>query len=63
MLLYLVETLNRLRRDDLSFFQEAYIWAFKKEGEVSNDVVQYRLHAIIPKYVQKYLQHIKESTT
>lgn len=59
MLLYLKEMIRRSGGDDLQFFQSAYIFVFDKFYECVSDVVQYRLHGIVPKYVQTYLEHIK----
>jgi hypothetical protein len=63
MLLYLVETLNRLRTDEQTFFRMAHVWCFGTDPDVSNDVAQYKLHGIVPKYVQRYLTHVKEETS
>ena len=63
MLLYLVATMVRLKVDEQTFFRIAHVWAFGTDPDVSTDVAQFKLHAIVPPYVRKYLHHIRESTT
>lgn len=63
MLLYLVETMNRLKVDEQTFFRMAHVWSFGTDPSVQDDVAQWKLHGIVPRYVQKYLQYIKESTS
>lgn len=60
MLLALVEVINRKKTDEQTFFRSAYMWAFCKDCDVSNDVAQYKLHAIIPPYVKRYLAHLQQ---
>lgn len=61
--LYLVNAMNRLNVDELTFFRMAHIYSFGTDPDLSTDVAQYKLHGIIPLYVGKYLQHIKEEST
>lgn len=63
MLLYLVDTMKRLDLDEQSFFRLAHIWAFGKDVSVADDVAQFRLHSVIPKYVQRYLHYVQGETT
>lgn len=63
MLLYLVNTLERLRTDDVTFFRIAHVWCFGTDPDLSVDVIAYRQAHIVPKYVQRYLDHIKEQAT
>ena len=57
-LLLLKHALLQTKKSELEFFQEAFLWKFKKIYNCVNDVVQFRLHAIIPRYVAEYLDHI-----
>lgn len=59
MLLYLRHCINQAKADEQSFFRSAYMWRFGKDADVSNDVCQYKLHAIVPKYVEEYVIHIQ----
>lgn len=57
MELLLKEAITRSGRTELEFFQSAYLWRFQKIATCVDDVCQYRLHAVIPKYIQEYLKH------
>lgn len=59
MYLYLREKIHSLGDDEQTFFRTAYMWRFGKDADVSSDVAQYRLHAVIPKYVEAYVQHLQ----
>lgn len=63
MLLYLIATCERLRVDDSTFFRLAHVWGFGTDPDLTGDVQLFRERGFIPYYVQKYLQHIKESTS
>jgi len=52
--------MNKARTDEQSFFRSAYIWRFGKDTDVSNDVCQYKLHAIVPRYVEEYVANIQQ---
>jgi hypothetical protein len=56
----LIERLNELRAEDHLFFRIAHFWRFGTTPDLSNDVAQYRLHGIIPKYVMAYLDHLSQ---
>lgn len=58
MELLLAEAVKRSGRSELEFFQEAYLWRFKKIGNCVSDVCQYRLHAVVPSYMKEYLDHV-----
>ena len=45
------------KRTELEFFQTAYLWRFKKVGNCVNDVCQWRLNAVIPKYINEFIDH------
>jgi len=63
MILYLVNTLKRLNMNEVTFFRLAHIWAFSgRDPQIHDDVAQFKLHGIIPKYVQRYLHHIQGET-
>lgn len=59
MLLYLANKIHELGGDIQRFFRTAYMWRFGKDYDCVNDVCQYKLHAIVPKYVQEYIKHIQ----
>jgi len=60
MMLYLVETMKRLRLDNHTFFRLAHIWAFRgRDPQIHDDVAQFELHGVVPKYVQRYLHEIQ----
>lgn len=60
MHLYLAETMRSLGKDEQTFFRAAYMWRFGKDYDCVNDVCQYRLHALIPKYVVEYVDNIQK---
>lgn len=59
MYLYLKETIKNLGDDEQRFFRCAYMWRFGKDYDCVTDVCQFRLHAIIPKYVEEYVRHLQ----
>lgn len=61
MMLYLVYTIDKLRTDNLTFFRMAHFRMFGTDPDLSNDVAQFVMHGIIPKYVQAYLRILQES--
>jgi hypothetical protein len=63
MLLYLKEAIKRCGNDDLQFFQTSYTWMFDRVFECTTDVLQYRLHGVVPKYVQEYVKHLQQQPT
>jgi hypothetical protein len=62
MMLYLVATMNRLNVDTHTFFRMAHVWAFQKDPQIHDDVAQYQLHGVVPKYVVSYLKYIQGET-
>jgi hypothetical protein len=60
MILYLVETMRRLNVDTHTFFRMAHIRMFGTDPDLSNDVCQFHLHALVPKYVQAYLKLLQQ---
>lgn len=59
MLLALKEMIRRHGNDELQFFQEAYFYKFQKHADMWNSVAQYRLHGVIPKFVEEYVKHLE----
>jgi hypothetical protein len=55
------QKLDELRVDIYTFFRMAHIYCFGTDPDISTEVAQYTMHAIIPKYVQTYLNHIGEA--
>ena len=65
MIRYNEELLRAMRKADCdaqTFFRIAHIHQFGSDAVVTTDLEQFKLHAIVPPYVCKYLQHIKETT-
>lgn len=60
MYLYLKEKIRQANDSELLFFQTAYYWRFQKHYDCVNDSIQFRLHAIIPKYVEEYVIHLQK---
>jgi hypothetical protein len=60
MLLYLKHAISLSGNDEHSFFRSAYYWRFKKILYTDSDALQYRLHAVVPKYVEEYVIHLQE---
>lgn len=61
MLLYLRNKLDELRIDDIRFFRVAHQWCFNRDVACWNEVSQYRLHGILPKYVVRYLKELQKN--
>ena len=51
--------LEELKVDELTFFRIAHVWAFGTDPDLHNEVAQYKLNAIIPKYVERYVQSLQ----
>lgn len=47
--------MDETKTDEQTFFRLAHIYCFGTDPDLSNDVAQYRMHAIIPRYVVRYL--------
>ena len=61
MFLYLANKIHELGDDPQRFFRAAYMFKFGKDYDCVTDVVQYKLHAIVPHYVEDYVRHIQSS--
>lgn len=59
MLLYLKHAIQQSGNDEHSFFRSAYYWKFQKVLTSDTDALQYRLHAVMPKYVEEYVVHLQ----
>lgn len=60
MLLFLKHLISQSGNDEYAFFRAAYYWKFNKVCNSDTDVVQYRLHAIVPNYVREYVENIQK---
>jgi len=60
MLLYLKNAIYRSGNTSFDFFRTAYLWKYGKVSNSDTDVVQYTLHAIIPRYVRDYINFLQE---
>lgn len=45
------------RKTEEEFFRMCHLWRFGKDQMCNDDVAQYKLHGVIPKYVQAWLAH------
>ena len=54
--------LDELRTDVHTFFRLAHIYRFGTDPDLSNEVAQYQLHAVIPRYVEAYLDTLWRKT-
>ena len=61
MLLYFRNKLDELRIDDIRFFRIAHQWCFNRDVAYLNEVSEYRLHSILPKYVIRYIKHLQKT--
>lgn len=59
MLLYLKQKLNELNVEDVTFFRIAHIYQFGTNPDQWDSIAQFRLHGIIPRYVQNYLKMLQ----
>lgn len=50
--------MSETKSDEQTFFRMAHIFLFGTDPDLSNDVAQYKLHAIIPVYVIRYLEQL-----
>lgn len=62
MLLYLQHLINESHSDCHTFFRAAYYWRFNKMLYTDTDSQEFRLHSVIPKYVEEYVKHIQEKS-
>lgn len=60
MLLYLAHKIHECG-DIQQFFRSAYMFKFGKDHDCTNDIVQYKLHAIIPPYISDFVAHIQKN--
>lgn len=56
MHLFLVNKMNELNVDELTFFRIAHVYLFATDPDMSNLVAQYKLHGIIPAHVVSYIK-------
>lgn len=48
--------------DEETFFRTAHFYVLGCDADVTNAVAQFKLHAIVPDYVQTYAQEVWETT-
>lgn len=58
MVLLLETAIERTGKDDLQFFQTAYLYRFNKYADVFGDVLAWRTHKEVPQYVKDYLKYL-----
>lgn len=56
-----LDMMERTNTDEIMFFRYAHIYCFNRDADVVPDVVQFKLHAICPPYVLRYVKHIMET--
>lgn len=56
MILRLAEEIRKSVGGDLMFFQVAYLWRFKKQVDVTTDVIAWRTKQVIPPYIIEFLK-------
>lgn len=50
--------LDELRMDVHTFFRVSHVWCFGTDPDLNDDVAQFRLHSVIPRYVVRYLDNL-----
>lgn len=55
-----VEAMTRAKVDEQTFFRLAHIYCFGSDANVSTDVAQFKLHAIVPPFVLRYVRESKQ---
>lgn len=58
MILLLQTAIERTGKDDLQFFQTAYLYKYEKYANVWGDVLAWRLQKAVPQYVKEYLAYL-----
>ena len=62
MLLYLVNTMHKLRIDERQMLRIAHVWCFGTDPDLGNDAMELKLYGRIPIYLERYLNHLKENS-
>jgi len=57
-MLLLETAIERTGKDDLQFFQTAYMYKYGKYYDVWGDVLAWRTQKIVPNYVKEYLKYL-----
>lgn len=60
MHLYLAEKIRALGVGKEYFFRMAHMWRFKREGNVQQDLLEYKHGGIIPVYISDYILHLQK---
>lgn len=60
MQLKVSEALNRANTTEEDFFLQAYCFLYGCVADLTNDVVQWKLHGIVPYYLHIYCNHLLE---
>ena len=63
MILFYRQVVSRLNLTDLEAFETAYVFAFGKQGHVTPDLCEFKLHGILPKYVIKWVKSLERKPT
>ena len=58
-----VEAMTRSKVDKQTFFRLAHIYCFGSDANVSTDVAQFKLHAIVPPFVLRYVRETSSGST
>ena len=61
MLLYMTETMRRLKVDDFTLFRIAHCYQFGTVPDLRGDVLRFQQEGIIPQYVIAYLKVLERT--
>ena len=61
MQLKVSEALNRSNTTEEDFFLRAYVYIYGCTADLTNDIVQWKMHNVVPYYLNLYCNHILES--
>jgi len=56
-----LDMMTRTKTDEGDFFRLAHIYCFGVDVNTFNDVCQFKLHAIVPPYVLRYVEALMEA--
>jgi hypothetical protein len=60
MQLKVSEALQRANTTEEEFFLRAYVYIYGCTADLTNDIVQWKLHGIVPYYLSVYCDHFLE---
>jgi hypothetical protein len=63
MVLAIRQTLLRLRLDSKTFFRMAHLKVFGRDVDCSGDALEFDNHAVVPRYVERYMAYLQGEMT